>query len=314
MSFAERLIQEITRKQSHVVVGLDPVYERLPASLRRPAATSLRQVAEAVVRFNQGIIDAVADLVAVVKPQIAFYERYGWHGVAAYADTVTYARQRGLLVIADVKRNDIGSTAAAYADAHLGRVTVAGREHRAFEADAATVTPYLGADGIDPFLEACRRWDKGLFVLVKTSNPSSGQLQDLVVTRAGEQRPLAEEVARLVCGWGRSCGLGAHGYSPVGAVVGATYPEHARRLRSIMAESFFLVPGYGTQGGTAADVLDCFNEDGYGALISASRSVLYAFAEQHGAEPDFAAAARAAVQQMNADINGALQHQSLLAW
>jgi orotidine-5'-phosphate decarboxylase len=291
-----------------VVVGLDPdlgrmppcVLPDLPDEAGDPAAA-----ARSVTDFNRAIIDAVADLVPAVKPQVAFYERLGLDGLEAYAATIEHAHRRGLLVIGDVKRGDIGSTAAAYAEGHLGEPPPAtGRS--GLTADAVTVNPYLGRDGVAPFIECASRHGRGLFVLVKTSNPSSGELQDLAVAGDGGHRTLHEVVASLVARWGTEAGVGASGYSPVGAVVGATYPDHARRLRRLMPHAIFLVPGYGAQGGGAADVVPCFDRRGLGAVVSASRSVLYAW-QRSGEGDRFTEHARLEVQRMIADITAALR-------
>lgn len=312
--FADRLYTAIARTGSPVVVGLDPRLESLPPSLlaacRQTHGATVGAAAEALWQFNRAIIDAVYDLVPAVKPQLAFYERYGVEGLHVFVQTVQYARQAGLLVIADAKRNDIGPVAAAYADAFLGSTAVFGQHvHGDFAADALTVNAYLGSDGIQPFVERVQQHGTGLFVLVKTSNPSSGEVQDLLV----EGRPLYEHLAALVDRWGQGC-RGACGYSAVGAVVGATYPEQAQRLRALMPHAWFLVPGYGAQGASAADVVGCFDAQGQGALVNASRSIIFAYrtspyAEQYG-EDAYAAAARAATQQMIEDIHQALQHKA----
>lgn len=308
--FADRLCAAIDRLGSPVVVGLDPRLELLPqpllAACCRKFGVTPRAAGEALWRFNQAIIDAVYDVVPVVKPQVAFYERYGLDGMRAFAQTVGYARERGLLVIADAKRNDIGSTAEAYADAFLGRPTVCGQTVSSdFAADALTVNGYLGSDGIRPFAEQVGKHGRGIFVLVKTSNASSGELQDQLI----DGRPLYEHMGILVEGWGRDY-RGACGYSSVGAVVGATYPEQARRLRALLPHTLFLVPGYGAQGATAADVAGSFDANGHGAVVNASRSIIFAYRS----EPDasrygpaaYAAAARAAALRMTQEIQQAL--------
>jgi orotidine-5'-phosphate decarboxylase len=310
--FADRLHAAIERTGSPVVVGLDPHLESLPASLlatcRQTHGDPVSAAAAALWQFNRAIIDTVYDLVPAVKPQLAFYERYGVEGLRAFVDTVHYARQAGLLVIADGKRNDIGPVAASYAEAFLGAPAVCAEEVRGdFAVDALTVNAYLGSDGIQPFVERAQQHGTGLFVLVKTSNPSSGEVQDLLVAR----RPLYEHVGELVNRWGQAC-RGACGYSAVGAVVGATYPEQGKRLRALMPHAFFLVPGYGAQGATAADVVGCFDAQGQGALVNASRSILFAYrtapyAERYG-EAGYAAAARAATQRMIEEIQQALRH------
>jgi orotidine-5'-phosphate decarboxylase len=313
VQFADRVIQSIQQKRSHVVVGLDPVLSRLPAFLLAEAATAHGQspegAAAAIRHFSRLVIDAVAPHVPLIKPQSAFYEIWGAPGVAAFWDAVAYAQSKGLIVIADAKRGDIGSTAAAYADAFFG----AGSEWQRGlpAADALTVNPYLGTDGLKPFVQRCGAEGHGLFILVKTSNPSSGEFQD---QELGGQGPLAAAVARLVDELGRPL-VGASGYSSVGAVVGATYPAQAEVYRKLMPRALFLVPGYGAQGGTAADVLPCFNRDGLGALISASRSVNYAWERAGAATPEaFVQATADAAQQMNEEINRALRAAGKLHW
>jgi orotidine-5'-phosphate decarboxylase len=312
--FADRLCAAIARTGSPVVVGLDPRLDSLPPLLLHACRTAYgpttRAAAEALWRFNQAIIDAVHDLVPAVKPQLAFYEHYGLEGLRAFARTVRYAQEAGLLVIADAKRNDIGSTAEAYAEAFLGETrvfdqTVAGD----FTADALTVNALLGSDGMQPFIMQAQAHGRGLFVLVKTSNPSSGDVQDLLV----DGRPLYEHLGALVERWGAGH-HGVCGYSAVGAVVGATYPEQGQRLRSLMPHTLFLVPGYGTQGATAADVVGCFDQRGQGAVVNASRSLIFAYrtppyAAQY-AEADYAAATRAATQHMTAALQQALRQRT----
>jgi orotidine-5'-phosphate decarboxylase len=302
--FADRLCAAIDAKGSAVVVGLDPRPESMPPHLLAACHAELGDNAEAVTealwRFNRGIIDAVHDVVPAVKPQLAFYERYGVAGLEAYVRTAQYAKEAGLLVIADGKRNDIGSTASAYAEAFLGAPGD-------FTADALTVNPFLGRDGIQPFVDCAQQHDRGVFVLVKTSNPSAGDLQDMQV----DGRPLYEHLGRLVECWGESS-RGQSGYSSVGAVVGATWPEQAARLRSLMQHTLFLVPGYGAQGATAADVACCFDARGHGALINASRSIIFAWRTERYAgrysEADYGAAVREAAQRMGDDIRNA-QHR-----
>ncbi len=311
--FADRLCAAVARTGSPVVVGLDPRLELLPEALlaacRREFGATPQAAGEAFRRFNQAIIDAVHDVAPAVKPQVAFYDRYGLAGLRAFAQTVHYARQRGLLVIADAKRNDIGSTAEAYADAFLGTPSIFGQTAPSdFGADALTVNGYLGSDGIRPFVQQAEQHGRGIFVLVKTSNASSGELQDQLI----DGRPLYEHLGALVEAWGQDQ-RGACGYSAVGAVVGATYPEQARRLRALMPHTLFLVPGYGAQGATADDVAGNFDAAGQGAVVNASRSIIFAYrsdpyATQYGSEA-YPAAARAATLQMSQAIQHALQRR-----
>jgi orotidine-5'-phosphate decarboxylase len=309
--FVDRLIEQIREKNNPSVIGLDPRIEYVPAYLREKArkefGNNAKSTAEAILSFNRKLIDALYDMIPAVKPQVAYYEMYGLEGLRVFKETVDYAKSKGLLVIADGKRNDIGSTAEAYSTAFLGKTLLdEGLEQSMFDVDALTVNPYLGFDGIKPFAEDCKRNEKGIFVLVKTSNKTSGQLQDL---KLQDGKTLYEVVAGLVQEWGRET-TGKYGYSSVGAVVGATYPEQAEVLRSIMQNAYILVPGYGAQGGTAADAVKSFNKDGLGAIINASRSVICAYQselwkKQYG-EEQFADAARAEALRMRDDINGAL--------
>lgn len=302
--FADRVNAAVTAKKSAICVGLDPRLEQIPQFIKDQALREnkgpLAAAAEAILEFNKGIIDAVHDLVPVVKPQIAFFEQYGYEGMRAYEETLWYARDKGLLTIADIKRGDIGTTAEAYAKAFLGKVDVFGKEVFSFDADAVTVAPYLGWDGIKPFMEQAKKYGKGIFVLIKTSNPSSGDLQDLEMK---DKNSVYEIMAQYLDSWGAD-ELGDSGYSFVGAVVGATYPQQSKKLRELMPNSIFLVPGYGAQGGTAKDVQACFNEDGMGALVSASRSILYAWEKSDSyTERTYAEAARTAVIQMQKELD-----------
>jgi orotidine-5'-phosphate decarboxylase len=316
-NFADRLCQAVLSRRSHVVVGLDPVLSRLPAFMLDEAISrygqTARGAAAALYAFNRLVIDAVAADVPLVKPQMAFYEVYGHWGVEAFWETVKYARERGLLVIADAKRGDIGSTAEAYAAAFFGHPhPLASWEDPDLWADSLTVNPYLGSDGLIPFVKRCQARGTGVFVLVKTSNPSAGEIQDQVLL-SGET--VAQQVAKLVTYLGRPL-VGKHGYSSVGAVVGATYPEDLALLRQEMDRAIILVPGYGAQGGTGADVVHAFNPDGLGAVVSASRSIIFAYEPLGEAvtAQQVRDAITAAVVSMNADINDALRRAGKLAW
>lgn len=305
--FADRLNAEIKKKKSAVCVGLDPRLEQIPEFIKEKhfAAhkNALTVAAESILEFNKGIMDAVADLVPVVKPQIAFYEQYGHEGVRAFEETLWYARDKGLLTIADIKRGDIGSTADAYAKAFLGKVNLHGKDVFSFDADAVTIAPYLGWDGIKPFITEARKYGKGLFILVKTSNPSSGDLQDLVMKK--DEATIYEIMSGYVDSWGAD-EVGEGGYSFVGAVVGATFPEQAKEMRKMMSQNIFLVPGYGAQGGTAADVKCCFNEDGLGAVVNSSRGIIFAWENSDVyTEKDYADAARWATENMIRDLKSA---------
>lgn len=302
-----QLIQQIQKTKAPVCVGLDPMLSYIPEHILKQSfrefGETLEGAADAVWQFNRKIVDHTYDLIPSVKPQIAMYEQFGVEGLKAYDKTVKYCQKKGLLVIGDAKRGDIGSTSAAYAAAHLGKIKVGNTWCAGFGADFLTVNPYLGTDGIKPFVDVCKEADKGLFVLVKTSNPSSGEFQD----RLADGRPVYELVAEKVVEWGAGCMDGA--YSNVGAVVGATYPEMSAVLRKLMPNTYFLVPGYGAQGGTAADLKPCFNEDGLGAVVNSSRGIIAAYKQEKyakfGAE-HFAAASRQAVIDMVADINSVL--------
>jgi orotidine-5'-phosphate decarboxylase len=316
--FADRLITLIRQKQSFVVAGLDPQVDALPSHVLenayQAAGRTHRAAAEAFWTFNRAIVDAVAPFVVAVKPQVAFYERYGWEGIRVFTQTIQYARERGLLVIADAKRNDIGSTAGAYADAFLGAAPLGDDVAvPVFDVDALTVNPYFGADGVIPFAEVAKRYGKGIFVLVRTSNPSAGDLQDLK-TPPG---PVYQVVGQLVDRWGEET-EGQEGYRCIGAVVGATYPGEAEELRKIMLQSFFLVPGYGAQGATAEDVVPCFNQDGLGAVVNASRSIIYAYRLapwcDKFTEKEFTRAAAAAAAQMRDQVNDAVERACRLPW
>ncbi len=301
------LVAEIRKKNAPIVVGLDPMLSYVPEKLQSKAfaayGETLEGAAEAIWQFNKAIVDAVYDLIPAVKPQIAMYEQFGIPGLTAYERTVSYCQSKGLVVIGDIKRGDIGSTSEAYAAGHLGRVQVGANTFSGFHEDFATVNPYLGSDGVKPFLKVCEKEKKGIFVLVKTSNPSSGEFQDRLV----DGRPLYELVGEKVAEWGGT--LMGEDYSYVGAVVGATYPEQGRALRKIMPKTFILVPGYGAQGGKGTDLVDFFCEDRLGAIVNSSRGIICAYRNEAYArfgEDNFADASRAAVQDMLADINGAL--------
>jgi len=302
------LIKKIKETKAPIVVGLDPMLNYMPAQLLEKAikeqGETLEAAASTVYEYNKGIVDAIYDLVPAVKPQIAMYEQFGIPGLKAYADTVEYCKKKGLVVIGDVKRGDIGSTSAAYATAHIGKIKIGNTVCTPFGEDFATVNPYLGVDGIKPFIDVARENNTGIFVLVKTSNPSSGEFQDRIV----DGRPLYEYVGEKVNEWGETC-MGDD-YSYVGAVVGATYPEQGKVLRKIMPKTYILVPGYGAQGGKGADLVHFFNEDGLGAIVNSSRGIIAAYKQEkyasYGAE-GFADAARAAVIDMREDINSALE-------
>lgn len=306
----QKLISKIQKTHAPIVVGLDPMMNYIPEHIQKKAfdqfGETLKGAAEAIWQYNKEIIDHTYDLIPAVKPQIAMYEQFGIEGLKAFQRTVNYCKEKDLIVIGDVKRGDIGSTSAAYAAGHLGKVQVGSKIYAAFDEDFATVNPYLGSDGVKPFIDVCRQEKKGLFILVKTSNPSSGEFQDQLV----DGRPLYELVGEKVAQWGEAC-MGDT-YSYIGAVVGATYPEMGKALRKIMPKAFILVPGYGAQGGKGADLVHFFNEDGLGAIVNSSRGIIAAYKQEKYAKfgPEhFAEASRAAVKDMIADIDGALQNR-----
>ena len=305
-----KLVENIKRTGAPIVVGLDPMLSYIPDHIKEEAykkfGESLEGAAEAIWQFNKGIVDATYDLIPAVKPQIAMYEQFGIPGLLVFKKTVDYCKSKGLVVIGDIKRGDIGSTSAAYAVGHLGKVQVGSREYAPFDEDFVTVNPYLGSDGVNPFLDVCKEEKKGIFVLVKTSNPSSGEFQDQLV----DGKPLYELVGEKVAEWGEEC-MGDD-YSYVGAVVGATYPEMGKVLRKVMPKAFILVPGYGAQGGKGKDLVHFFNEDGLGAIVNSSRGIIAAYKQDAYKEfgPErYAEASRAAVEAMIADIKGALENR-----
>lgn len=301
-----KLAERIQELEAPIVVGLDPMLSYVPGNIIKEAYESkgenLEGAAEAIWQYNKGIIDAIYDLVPAVKPQIAMYEQFGIEGMKAYVKTLDYAKEKGLIVIGDVKRGDIGSTSTAYATGHLGKIEIAGNEFRGFNEDFITVNPYLGSDGILPFIEVCKQENKGLFILVKTSNPSSGEFQDRLI----DGRPLYELVGEKVAEWGELF-MGSN-YSYIGAVVGATYPEIGKVLRKLMPKTFILVPGYGAQGGKAEDLKHYFNKDGLGAIVNSSRGIIAAYKqpqyESYG-ELAYADASRQAVLDMREDLKKA---------
>jgi len=351
-SFADRAMDAIDSRQNIACVGLDPRLDLIPSFLKEDALAKHGETFDAVAAcysdFNRRIIDAIKDTVALVKPQMAFYEAYGAPGIRAFQDTVDYAKSSGLLVIEDAKRNDIGSTAEAYSKGHIGEVEFWNGTTRVYDVDAITVSPYLGSDGVVPFLNDCRNHGKGIFVLVKTSNPSSGQLQDLLsivshprlkemqqgLADDGTYLLLAKEqnlseaygttvapnyvsMALRVKEWGDAL-IGERGYSSVGAVVGATYPREANMLRKIMPKTYFLVPGYGAQGGSAVDVMPCVNPDGYGAIVSSSRGIAYAymaepFCHEHSEDAFERATVEAAIA-MTEDLSTAMRSAGKYPW
>ncbi len=305
-----KLVANIKKTNAPIVVGLDPMLNYIPEHVQKKAfaefGETLEGAAEAIWQFNKEIVDKTYDLIPAVKPQIAMYEQFGIPGLVAFKKTVDYCKEKGLVVIGDIKRGDIGSTSAAYVVGHVGRVQVGSKTYVPFDEDFVTVNPYLGSDGVDPFIKVCKEENKGIFVLVKTSNPSSGEFQDRLV----DGKPLYEIVGEKVAEWGASH-MGDD-YSYVGAVVGATYPEMGKVLRKVMPKSYILVPGYGAQGGKGKDLVHFFNEDGLGAIVNSSRGIIAAYKQEayakFGAE-NFGEASRAAVKDMVLDISTALNNR-----
>ena len=314
----DRLIKRIKELSSPIVVGLDPQLSQLPGCIKKHHLERLREdiafgdtagfmhTANAFEEFNMAIIDQICDIVPAVKLQVAMYEQLGSFGFDCYFRTIAYAKQRGLIVIGDVKRGDIASTAKAYSSAHIGKLDIEGKKYsiestsQHAQPDYLTINPYLGYDSIEPFLTDCEEYDKGLFVLVKTSNPGSSDIQDVITN---EGTPLYAHVGKLVQQWGAGM-IGDYGYSRIGAVVGATHPQEAVQLRKIMPTTFFLVPGYGAQGGSGADLKDLWVKDSYGAIVNSSRGITGAFQidKYKCDDKDYALASRQAVLDMKADL------------
>lgn len=305
-----KLVKKIQETNAPIVVGLDPMLNYIPEQVQKKAFAELGETlegaAEAIWQFNKEIVDHTYDLIPAVKPQIAMYEQFGIPGLQAFKKTVDYCKEKGLVVIGDIKRGDIGSTSAAYAIGHLGKVTVGSHAYAPFDEDFATVNPYLGSDGVNPFIDVCKEENKGIFILVKTSNPSSGEVQDRLIDGRPLYEIIGEQVAKLA-----ETHMGDD-YSYIGAVVGATYPEMGKVLRKIMPKSYILVPGYGAQGGQGKDLVHFFNEDGLGAIVNSSRGIIAAYKqeayEKFGAD-HYGEAARAAVEAMVTDISQAIERR-----
>lgn len=305
----DNLIERIIKLDNPTVMGLDPSYEKLPSYIIEKYPNTLEGVCQAILEFNQTLMDATYDIIPAIKPQIAFYEKYGIAGMKTFLETCHYAKQKGMIVIADIKRGDIGSTVQAYSDAYLGRTRIGQTEVPIFDVDFITVNPYLGTDGIKPFLEDAKKYQKGMFILVKTSNPSSGELQNLTLQ---EGKTVYEKVAQLVNQWAEDL-IGEYGYSCISAVVGATYPKELESLRKQMPHSYFLIPGYGAQGGKAQDIALGFDQNGLGGIVNASRSLMYAFRARKeletGEEKEFAQATRKEAIRMKEELNQALKRR-----
>ena len=303
MSAIDKLIDKIKKTDNPTVMGLDPRYEMIPKCVTDKYPKTIEGVSKAIVEFNKELIDATYDIIPAVKPQIAFYEMFGIPGMEAFKETCKYAKEKGMCVIADIKRGDIGSTAAGYSNAYLGKTTIGETMQEIYDVDFVTVNPYMGTDCVKPFIEDCKKYDKGIFILVKTSNPSSGELQDLKLENGKE---VYLEVASLVKKWGEDL-IGNYGYSSVAAVVGATYPEQLSQIRKAIPNTFFLIPGYGAQGGKAEDIAIAFDKNKLGGIVNASRSLMCAYKsdlwKDKYKEEEYAKATRSEAIRMRDEIN-----------
>lgn len=300
------LIDKIKQTNNPTVIGLDPRYDMIPDCVKNKYDNTLEGVSKAILEFNKALIDATYDIIPAIKPQIAFYEMFGIEGVSVFNETCKYAKEKGMVVIADIKRGDIGTTAQGYSNAFLGKTPVGDKEFDIFNVDFVTINPYMGTDCVKPFVDDCKKYNKGVFVLVKTSNKSSGEIQDLVLKNG---KTIYETVAELVNEWGKDL-IGEYGYSSVSSVVGATYPQQLEELRKIMPASYFLIPGYGAQGGKATDIALGFDKNGLGGIVNASRSLMCAYKsdlwKDKFAKEDFAQATRAEAIRMRDELNSAI--------
>ena len=304
MNAIDRLINKIKETNNPTVIGLDPRYELLPKCVLEKYPNTLEGVSQAIIEYNKALIDETCDVIPAVKPQIAFYEMFGIPGMKAFEETCKYAKQKGMIVIADIKRGDIGSTAQGYSNAYLGKTKIGEKEESIFDVDFVTVNPYMGTDCVKPFIEDCKKYDKGIFILVKTSNPSSGELQDVKLENGEE---VYVKVAKLVEEWGKEL-RGEYGYSSIAAVVGATYPKQLKEIREIAPHTYFLIPGYGAQGGKAEDIALGFDKNGLGGIVNASRSLMCAYKSElwkdKFEEKDYAKATRAEALRMKEELGG----------
>ena len=304
----DNLIDKIKEKNNPTVIGLDPRYEMIPKCITQKYAPTLEGASKAIIEFNKRLIDATYDIIPAVKPQIAFYEMFGIEGMKAFKETCEYAKQKGMLVIADIKRGDIGSTAEGYSNAFLGKTKIGSKEESIFDVEFVTLNPYMGIDSIKPFIEDCKKYNKGIFVLIKTSNPSSGDIQDVKMENGEE---LYTKVAKLVENWGEEL-RGEYGYSSVGGVVGATYPEQIESLRKIAPHTFFLIPGYGAQGGKANDIAKAFDSNRIGGIVNSSRGLMCAYKselwKEKYSEDEFEKATRAEALRMKGDLTCQYKH------
>lgn len=302
----DRLIEKIKETENPTVMGLDPTYDKIPNCIKEKYSQDLKGICSAIYEFNTNLIDAVCDIIPAIKPNVAFYEMYGLNGMKVFEDTCNYAKNKGMIIIADAKRGDIGTTAKAYSDAFLGRTKVGNEEVPIYDIDFITVNPYMGIDSVKPFIEDCIKYGKGIFVLIKTSNPSSGDVQDLMLNSNEE---VYNKVAKLVEEWGKEL-RGEYGYSSVSAVVGATYPKQLEELRKNAPHTYFLIPGYGAQGGKPEDIALGFDKQGLGGIVNASRSLMCAYKSDRWKdefeERDYAKATRAEAFRMKEELNSAL--------
>lgn len=300
------LIEKIKKTNNPTVMGVDPRYEMIPECIRKKYDKTLKGVASCIVEFNKKLIDAICDVIPAVKPQIAFYEMYGIEGMKAFEETCKYAKEKGLVVIADIKRGDIGTTAKAYSNAFLGKTLVGDKEESIYDVDFVTLNPYMGIDSIKPFLEDCKKYNKGVFILAKTSNPSSGDLQDMKLENGEE---VYIKTAKLIEEWGKDF-IGEYGYSSVSTVVGATYPKQLEEIRNVAKHSYFLIPGYGAQGGKATDIAYGFDKNKLGGIVNASRSLMYAYKsdlwKDKYTEEEFEKATLAEAIRMRDELNSAI--------
>lgn len=308
MNAIDKLIGKIKEYDNPTVIGLDPRFDILPDCIKEKYGKDVKSVCEGILEYNKNIIDNVCDIIPAVKPQIAFYEMFGIEGMKCFKETCKYAKEKGMIVIADIKRGDIGTTAAGYSNAYIGKTLVGETEESFYDIDWVTVNPYLGIDGVKPFIDDCKKYNKGIFILVKTSNKSSGELQDL---RLEDGKKVYEKVAELVNEWGKEL-IGEYGYSSVASVVGATYPIQIEELRKLMPHSYFLIPGYGAQGGKAEDIALGF-KDGLGGIVNASRSLMCAYKSElwkdKFAKEDYAKATRAEAIRMRDELNSAIKNR-----
>ena len=301
------LIEKIKECDNPTVIGVDTRYDMVPECVRKKYSTNLKGMCSAMLEYSKALIDATYDIIPAVKLQSAYFEMYGVEGIKLYKEMIDYCKEKGMVVMADVKRGDIGSTSAGYSRAYLGKNMIDEKEQAIFDVDFATVNPYMGSDCVMPFVEDCKKYDKGIFVLVKTSNKSSGEIQDV---KAEDGEEIYKKVAKLVNTWGSEL-IGENGYSSVSAVVGATYPKQLQELRELMPHSYFLIPGYGAQGGKAKDIALGFDKNGLGGIVNATRSLMCAYKsdlwKDKFAEEDYAKATRAEAIRMRDELNSAIK-------